>query len=314
MKFQSSCILSPEITNTKDVSTNLTLGRDVVDRFVLTKRIAILGIISNIVLLIFKLFIGFISRSQAMIADGFNSAGDVFASAMTYIGNKIASRPEDQDHPYGHGKAEYIFSMIISFSLVLVAYKIFTGSLMSVIHQETFLFSPALVAVAVLTILTKLALFLYTRKAGKKENNLLILANAEDHRNDVFVTSSTLLGIYLGRQGLTWADGVVGIGISLWIAFTGFRIFKSAYHVLMDTSDDSKLTETVVQAVEAIEGVDHVDRVITKPVGVGYIIIVKVSVLGELMVHEGHSIAAEIRTRVRKCKQVKDVVVHVNPA
>ncbi|MFZ5988111.1 MAG: cation diffusion facilitator family transporter [Bacillota bacterium] len=283
------------------------------DRFVLTKRIAILGIAANVILLILKLFIGFISRSQAMIADGFNSAGDVFASAITLAGNKIASQPEDHDHPYGHGKAEYIFSMVISFSLFLVAYKIFRSSLDSILNRQGFVFSIYLVAVAVITIVLKFGLFIYTRGAGKKTENLLILANSEDHRNDVFITSSTLLGIIFGYFGIFWVDGVVGIGISLWIAFTGIKIFLSCYKVLMDTDIDKVLKADVIKAIESIKGVEHVDDVKAKPVGVSFIVIVKVSVPGDMTVQEGHSIAARIKEKLKGFKNVSDVIVHVNP-
>lgn len=284
------------------------------DRFFLTKKIAVLGIAANIILLALKLAIGFISRSQAMIADGFNSAGDVFASVMTYAGNKIASKPEDQTHPYGHGKAEYIFSMIISFSLLLVAYRIFRSSLDAILNRELFLFSWWLVGIAVFTILLKLSLFLYTRSAGRREDNLLIIANSEDHRNDVFVTSSTLLGIILGSRGIYWLDGIVGIGIAVWIAFTGFRIFSSAYHVLMDTNMDTELKKEILQAIESMKGVDHIDDVAAKPIGVRYIVIVKVSVKGDMTVSESHVIAGRIREKIRGFKKVGDVVVHINPA
>lgn len=283
------------------------------ERFQLTRRIALLGIAANILLLAAKLMIGFISRSQAMIADGFNSAGDVFASAMTYTGNKIASQPSDDDHPYGHGKAEYIFSMIISFSLLLVAYRIFRSSLDSLLQRESFLFSWWLVGIAVFTIVLKLGLFLYTKKAGQREDNLLILANSEDHRNDIFVTASTLLSIFLGGFGIFWLDGVVGIGISLWIAYTGLRIFRSAYHVLMDTSIDKALKADVLKVISSVEGVDHVDDVSAKPIGVGFIVIVKLSVHGSLTVQQGHSIAARVKEQVKTCKNVTDVLVHVNP-
>ena len=283
------------------------------DRFKLTKRIAVLGIAANILLLIFKLAIGFLSRSQAMIADGFNSAGDVFASFMTYVGNKIASKPEDQTHPYGHGKAEYIYSMIISFSLLLVSYSILRNSLDAILNRETFIFSWWLVGIAVFTIVLKLCLFLYTRNAGRKSDNLLILANSEDHRNDVFVTSSTLLGIILGTQGIYWVDGVVGIGISLWIAYTGIRIFRSSYKVLMDTNMEGTLKAEITDTIEAIKGVDHIDDIMAKPIGVNYIIIVKISVIGSMTVNESHVIAAKIRAGVRKLGKVGDVVVHINP-
>ncbi|MCX8131890.1 MAG: cation diffusion facilitator family transporter [Clostridia bacterium] len=284
------------------------------DRYRLTRKIAVLGIGTNVFLLSIKLAIGFISKSQAMIADGFNSAGDVFASTMTYTGNKIASRPEDKNHPFGHGKAEYIFSMIVSFSLLLVAYKIFMNSLSSIINRAQLVFSWWLVAVASITIILKLILFLYTRSAGKSHDSLLILANSEDHRNDVFVTASTLIGIFMSQAGIYWFDGIIGIFISLWIAFTGVRIFYGAYKVLMDTNFDETYRDDIYKAIESIDGVDHIDNISAKPVGIGFIVIAKVSVNGTLSVNEGHSIAARIKEKVKTCKNIKDVIVHINPA
>ena len=284
------------------------------DRYQTTRRVAILGIAANILLLVLKLSVGYISRSQAMIADGFNSAGDVFASVMTLVGNKIASKPEDQDHPFGHGKAEYIFSMIISLSLFLIAYIIFRDSLDAILHEKTFTFSWQLITVAVITISLKSFLFIYTRNAGRRADNLLILANSEDHRNDIFVTFSTLVGILLGVNGVHWFDGVVGIGISFWITFTAFKIFASSYYVLMDTSIDKVLKEDVLKVIEGVNGVDHVDSVTAKPIGVDFIVIVKVSINGEMTVNESHRIAARIKEKVKCCKNVGDVVVHINPA
>lgn len=283
------------------------------DRFKLTKKIAIMGIISNIMLLIIKLTVGFISKSQAMIADGFNSAGDVFASVMTYVGNRIASKPEDKHHPYGHGKAEYIFSMIISFSLLAVAYKSLSGSLSSIIQKRVFIFSWWLTAVAIFTIIIKTCLFLYARAAGQREDNLLIIANAEDHRNDIFITLSTLLSIIFGAYNIYWLDGIVGIGISIWIAYTGIKIFQSSYNVLMDTSIDKAMEEKIIKIINSVEGVDHIDSVSAKPVGINFILIVKVSVRGDMSVNKSHSVAASIKHKLKSLKNVSDVVVHVNP-
>lgn len=249
-----------------------------------------------------------------MIADGFNSAGDVFASIMTYLGNRIASQPQDQDHPYGHGKAEYIFSMIISFSLLIVTYEIFKRSLESIIKKDSFIFSWWLVGVALITIIIKTALWLYTHKAGKEWDNLLIVANSEDHRNDILVTISTLLGIMLGAKGLYWIDGLVGIGISIWIGYTGICIFLSAYNVLMDTNIDAEYMKRLIKDIECIHGVYNVDDINAKPIGVSFIIIIKVSVERTLTVEQGHAIASQIKHRVKEYKNVGDVVVHVNPA
>ena len=284
------------------------------DRYSETKRVAMMGIGANILLLVLKLIIGFISKSQAMIADGFNSAGDVFASVMTYLGNRISSLPQDKEHPYGHGKAEYIFSMIISFSLLLVTYQIFKNSLEFIIDKQSFIFSWWLVGVASITIVLKAVLWIYTRRAGRKWDNLLIVANSEDHRNDILVTSATLIGILLGTRGVYWVDGIIGIGISLWIGYTGIRIFISAYSVLMDTNIDQKYIDSLKQEIESIDGVDHVDSINAKPIGVSFIIIVKVSVSGTMTVEQGHAVAARIKEKIKGKKNVGDVVVHVNPA
>lgn len=282
-------------------------------RFKVTQNVALLGIGTNVVLLVFKLAAGYAGRSQAMIADGFNSAGDVFASLLTLMGSRIASKPEDKTHPYGHGKAEYIFSMIISFSLLLVAYRTFFSSLDTVLHEGRVLLSWWLVGVAVVTIFAKMILFIYTRRAGKRENSLLILANSEDHRNDVFITGATLAGIFLSFIGFRQADGVAGVGISLWIFYTAIRIFLGAYSVLMDTGADEAFHGDLLKTVKSVEGVDHVDDLATKPVGVGYIIIVKISVPGGMSVNQSHGIAARIKQELLKFKGVAEVVVHVNP-
>lgn len=283
------------------------------DRYDATKKISILGIVSNIFLLIIKLIVGFMSRSQAMIADGFNSAGDVFASSMTYAGNRIASKPTDTTHPYGHGKAEYIFSMIISFSLALVAFRIFAGSLNSIINYSRLSFNWYLLSTAIATIAIKSALFFFTKKQGKKYNSLLIIANSEDHRNDVFVTSSTLAGILFSKYGIYWFDGAVGIGISIWIAYTAYKIYRSSYKVLMDTNIDEQMYSKINNIVLSVEGVDHIDDIKAKPVGNKYLVLIKVSVNGSITVSSGHSIAAEIRHRCRKLDFVNDAVVHINP-
>jgi len=283
-------------------------------RHKLTRRVALWGIAINILLLGLKLTAGFTSRSQAMIADGFNSAADVFASFMTFLGNKISSLPEDPEHPYGHGKAEYIFSMIISFALVLMAYTIFKGAVESVVQNEKPVFSWWLVVVSLSTIVFKLCLFVYTKNIGRIHDSLLVLANAEDHRNDVFVASGTLIGVAFGLYGIFWVDAVVGMLISLWIAVMGFKIFGSAYSVLMDTNVDKEIKTRIWKTVEEVEGVDHIDSIVAKPIGVGFIIIVKVSVGGNITVNEGHKVAALIKERVKMYHSAADVLVHVNPA
>ena len=164
------------------------------NRFEITKRVGLFGIIGNIFLLSIKAIVGFSTKSQAMIADSINSAGDIFASIMTSIGNKIASVPRDDDHNFGHGKAEYIFSLFISISMIFVSIKTIIDAFKSLINGSQLTFSWWLVIVCVATIITKLFLYIYVRISYKKCKNILLQASMEDHRNDnIYINFCTII-------------------------------------------------------------------------------------------------------------------------
>lgn len=167
------------------------------DKFKAIKKASILGMIGNIFLLVIKGSIGIITNSQGMIADAFNSAGDIVSSIMTFIGNKIASKPSDEDHNLGHGKAEYIYSMLISIAMMMMAFEVAKGSVLSLINQSKFTFSIWLVVVCITTIVVKFLLFIYTHSLSKKYHNLLLQANSKDHRNDCVITGINLLSCFL---------------------------------------------------------------------------------------------------------------------
>ncbi len=277
------------------------------------KLVALAGIVGNVFLLIIKLIIGFASGSQAMIADGFNSAGDVFSSLMAYIGNRISGRPDDADHPYGHGKAEYLFSLIISMALLVTAAFVFRNALANLVSGGGFRYSFWLVVIAVITIVLKLGLYFSTIDAARKYNSLLAFANAIDHRNDILISLLTLFSIIMGSFQIYFFDALFGIAIAIWIARSAFSIFASSYNVLMDKTLSASLTRRMRQTVEAVPGVEHLDSLVSKPLGVNYLLIVKVSVDGHLSVFEGHDISAQIKVLLRQFEMVDEVIVHVNP-
>ncbi|MCD5414928.1 MAG: cation diffusion facilitator family transporter [Clostridiales bacterium] len=278
------------------------------------KKVAIYGFLGNVLLLISKLTVGFMTHSQSMIADGLNSAGDVFASSMTYIGNYISSRPADHTHPYGHGKAEYIFSLIISFSFLLVAFAVFRSSLNSIIVGTRFHPSLWLSVTAFSTIVSKFFLYAFSKKVSVRYDSLLAHANAEDHRNDMFISSLTVISIISGHFGLFLVDNISGILIALWIAFSGFKIFSSAYNILMDTNMDENLSKKFCDMIMSIEGVDHLDEVHAKPIGLYFLLIVKISVDAHISVYEGHNVARKVRASLETENSIKEVIVHINPA
>ncbi len=278
------------------------------------KRISVLGIIFNLVLLCLKLVAGLMSKSQAMIADGLNSAGDIFASLMSYIGNKISSKPNDEDHPYGHGKAEYIFSQLIGVSMIVAAVVMIKNSFMSIVQKQKIEFSILLVVVCIITIFVKFMLYIYTKKINKVNKSILIQSSMEDHRNDVFVTIGTLIGIFTSYLGLYFIDGIVGIIISAWILNTGIKIFKFSYNVLMDTDITKFQKVEIEKLVEQFPEIMHVDTIITKPVGIKYIVIMKISMDGNWTLFASHDIAGKFKAKILdEFENVMDVIIHINP-
>ncbi len=249
-----------------------------------------------------------------MLADGFNSAGDVLASLLTYIGNKFSSVPSDDDHPYGHGKAEYIFSLAIGLILVSVSFGIFRRSLNSLIFKEEFTYSMYLSIVAMLTIIVKICLYLYANKVYKEFNSLLAFANATDHKNDVFITILTFVSIIAGYYNLYFIDGIGGMIIALWLCYSAFKIMISAYNVLMDKNINKALKSHFAGLIDKIDGLDHLDEITARPTGLGFILIIKISVDANMTVIKSHSITKEIKEVLLNEENVVDVIVHVNPA
>ncbi len=283
------------------------------EKFAITKKAGIYGMIGNLFLLIIKAIIGFMSHSQAMIADSFNSAGDIFASLMTFIGNKIASAPHDEDHNLGHGKAEYLFSMFISISMIFVSSKLLYDSVITLVKGSELHFSWFLVVVCVATIITKLWLFLYTKRAYQKHHNILLEANMKDHKNDCIVTTFTLLSVLLTLANIYWFDSIVGIGISLWICYTGITIFIESYNVLMDISVDDKTKKLILDIVHTYAEIKEVETIVSTPVGDKYLIFLTICLDGNMSTFESHKLADSLENTINGLDKIYKTVVHVEP-
>lgn len=284
------------------------------DRFKSVKLVSILGILGNILLLIVKGIIGFITNSQAMIADAFNSAGDIFSSFMTFIGNKIASKPYDDDHNLGHGKAEYIYSMLISIVMGLMAVSILKDSIISIFVKNEYEFSIWLIIVCFITIFVKLCLYIYTNRVSKKLNNLLLDANAKDHRNDCVITSLNLISCLLSLKGIYIVDSIVGIIIAIWILVTAIKIFIESYDVLMDKSINEDTKKRVYDIINKHEDIKKITHFNSTPVGYKYQISFSIFVDGSLSTFESHSIADNLEKEIiNNISEIYLAVIHVNP-
>lgn len=284
------------------------------NRFKSTKLASIFGISGNILLMIIKGIVALLTGSQAMTADAFNSAGDIFSSLMTYIGNKISSKPSDEDHNLGHGKAEYIYSMLISISMILMAMLVLKDSFISLVKGKTYDFSLWLIVVCLITIIVKLLLFIYTNKLYKKYNNLLVKANSKDHFNDMIITSVNLISCLLSLKGIYFLDGVVGIIISLWIMYTSIKLFIESYNVLMDKSISIETKNEVYEIIDRHKEVKKVIHFNSTPVGYKYQISFTIYVDGNMSTFDSHNIANKLEKEIiKEIEEIYLVIIHVNP-
>lgn len=284
------------------------------ERFKITNFISLIGIIANIFLFIIKIIVGLIFKSQAMLADSFNSIGDSFASLMSFIGNKIASSESDDDHNFGHGKAEYIFSMFISISILVIAVKLLFDSTTSLIFANKLIFSYSLIYVSIITILVKLSLYLYTRKINKKENNILIKSNMIDHRNDIFLTFGVLIASIFAKFNIFFIDSIIGIIISACFLNSGIKLFKDSYDILMDISIDSDTKNKILKLILNNKSVLKVNDIHSVAIGYKFIVFITISVDGNLKTFNSHEIATSIENEIVKYfDNIKEVFVHINP-
>ena len=277
------------------------------------KKAGLAGIFGNIFLLIIKASIGLFTRSQSMIADSLNSASDIIASLMTFIGNKISSEPKDNDHNFGHGKAEYIFSLFISITMILISIKLLLDSILTLIKKSYFEFSWFLVLVCIITIITKFILYIYTKIMFKKYNNILLKSNYIDHRNDCVITTFTLISILFALIGVYWLDGVVGTCISIWILLTGISIFIESYNVLMDISLDEETKKIIFDLVKKHDKIKNCYNLYSTPIGYKYFVVFTIAVDGNMSTYESHKLANHLEKDIEALEKIDKAVIHVHP-
>ena len=198
--------------------------------------------------------------------------------------------------------------------MILISFKLLVSSYNSLIYKDNYKFSWMLIIVCIVTIIVKLLLYIYTHRLSKKYNNLLIEANVKDHINDCMVTTFTLIASVLSLKNIFWFDGIVGIGISIWICFTGIRIFFKSYDVLMDKSISEVDKQKVLDIINNYPEIKKIQHFNSTPVGYKYQISFTIFVDGTLSTFESHEIANKLEKEIdSKIEEVYLTVIHVNP-
>lgn len=290
-------------------------------RFKQAEWAAWLGIVGNIILATLKWVVGVLSNSKALIADAAHSASDVAGSFAVLIGLKAAQKPPDEDHPYGHGKAEPIAAIIVSILLIVVGFEIGLSAIQSMFAGE--LTGPkwyALIVVAI-SIVSKEAMFQYKYRLGKKLASQALIANAWEHRSDVYSSIAALFGVggaVLGTQldipAMYYLDPIAGVLVSVLVIYMGYKLVMESIHNTMDHVLHDEDTVEMKQCIEATLGVVSIDDLRAREHGHYVIVDVKIGVNPRMSVYEGHRIAKRVKVNMlEKFPTVSDVFVHVNP-
>lgn len=228
-----------------------------------------LGIVCNFVLFVIKFIAGLISGSVAVLSDAFNNLSDMGSSVVSLIGTIAASQHADEEHPFGHGRFEYIASLIVSFIIMMVGFELLRSSFDKVLQGQQVAFSWMTICVLVFSMLVKLWMFASNRYIGKTIQSMVIRATAQDSLNDVFATGGVVLATFLGLV-LPWSvDGIMGMLISVLIMLAGFGIARDTITVLLGTPPDPVLVEQIYGMLLRHEGIEGVHDLIIHDYGPG---------------------------------------------
>ena len=270
-------------------------------------------IIGNLVLSIIKLICGFFGTSSAMVADGIHSLSDVFTTIGVIIGLKLSSKKADKEHPYGHERIESITSLFLSIILFIIAIGIGYSGIKNIVTNNYN--TPGIISIgaAIISILSKEAMYFYTIKYAKKINSTSLKADAWHHRSDSFSSIGALIGIVGARMGFPVLDPIVAIIICIIIIKVSYDICRQSIDQLIDASASDDEVNIIRGKILNVQGVIKIDNLKTRQYANKLYVDDDISVDSNISVEQGHDIAAEVHKSIEEDKTVKHCMVHVNP-
>ncbi len=277
---------------------------------------SIFGIITNLFLFCFKITIGLLTFSMSIIADAINNLTDFFSCGINLIGFKVASKPADKDHPYGHERIEYLAGLIISFVIVVVAVLLFNSSIQELISPEKTMISSIWPFVIMpIAIVVKIGLGLFYRSIGKTINSLSLKAAMQDSINDAIVTAVVLIAqiIQFYIPECWYIDSSVSLVLSLFVLYSGIKMIKETMSPLIGKAPELKNVEEIKEDVKKIDGVIGIHDMIFHSYGpTKNYLTLHIEVDGKLNLFDAHTIADEVETFINK-KYFIDATVHIDP-
>ena len=283
----------------------------------LIKQSSIVSALGNALLAAMKVIIGISANSLALIGDGIDSTTDVVTSIITFFTAIFSSEPPDREHPWGHERAETISTKILSIVIFFAGAQLAVKSVKEIIFQINQELPGQLAIYATLiSIIGKFLLAFYKFRTGRKTESPMLIADAKNMRNDIFISFTVLLGIFMTRLlNIPLIDTIIALAVSLWIIKVAFSIFMETSIELMDSIDDKEIYQKVFEASERVGGVSNPHKVRIRKMNRFYVVDLDIEVDGNLTVKEGHDIALRIDEEIKKSiDNIYDVMIHIEPS
>jgi len=278
-----------------------------------------LGLFYNIFLAVIKTIVGIFGHSSALLADGINSTSDVVYYIAVKVFLKIADKPADKEHPFGHKQMENIASIVIAAFIITTAITIAWNSIntfFDLVNGNEPYKNVALLTlyIAIFTFISKIFLSIYTKYIGKKTKNPAIIALASDHINDIFASLSVIIGITFALYGYTWVDPLAGVLVSLFILKTGIEILKDSANELMDASPTDKMKELVFENAKNFKQIGSVESILCHRYGKYYSLNITIGIDGITTMNQADKIADLFEKKLlSEDNELKYVFIHYHP-
>ena len=274
---------------------------------------SIVGIFCNVFLFAVKFVVGLVLHSVSVTADAFNNLSDAGSSIISFVGVRMAEKPADKDHPFGHGRIEYIAALVVSFLVLEVGFTFLKDSFGKILHPETMNFQIVSVIILILSIAVKLWLGLFNRKLGEKIDSKVMMAVFTDSMGDVITTSATILSlIFFAVTGIN-IDGIVGVGVALVVMWAGVGIARDTLEPLIGQAIDPEVYEEIKHFVEKYDGIEGTHDLIVHNYGPGRSMAsIHAEVPNDVDIEQSHEIIDRIEREAAKELGIF-LVIHMDP-
>ena len=300
-----------------DVQTHSTSGGMTSSAWQTGTRVALFGMIVNFIFATAKILGGFFGNAYVLIADGIESGMDVAGSFVIWGGLKVAARPPDATHPYGHGKAEPIAAIIVAVGVLAAAIGLAVQSMREIFlpHHAP---APYTLVILIVVVIVKETLFRYVNRIGRDVESTAVQTDAWHHRSDALTSAAAFIGIsiaLIGGKPLQSADDWAALVACALIGWNGYRLLLPAVFEIMDTAPRGKFIRSIRETARSVPGVIEVEKCRARKMGLDFYVDLHARVDGNISVHEGHEIAHRVKRAIQQSdSRIADVLVHIEPA